>query len=533
MSMSAAETSLILVVDDNDSGRYSKCRILRNAGYEVMEAATGEEALRIVAEHAPRLIVLDINLPDIDGWEICRRVKGDAASASTVVLQVSATHVREEDMVRSLEGGADASLAEPVEPGVLVATVRALLRTRQAEDAVRSALVREQAARVAAESANRTKDEFLATLSHELRSPLGAILTWVTLLRSGRVDEGRSTRALEAIERNTRLQVRLIEDLLDVSRIISGKMRLEVTLVELAAVAEAALDSVRPAAAAKGITLESLADPMVGPVAGDPGRLQQIVWNLLSNAVKFTPKNGKVGLQIESVDSQVHVRVTDSGRGIEPAFLPHIFDRFRQADSSSTRAEGGLGLAIVRHLVELHGGTVGAESPGLGRGSTFTVRLPLPAVRGAAAPGPRGTTLRGRMSSAPLATLEGVRVLVLDDDHDAREAITAVLERCGAQVRPAATVRDALAAVAEAMPDIVVSDIAMPTEDGYRFIAELRERPLAHGGSLPALALTAYAGTEQESKILGAGFDEYLAKPTEAADLAAAVARLAKSRGSA
>jgi CheY-like chemotaxis protein/anti-sigma regulatory factor (Ser/Thr protein kinase) len=329
--------------------------------------------------------------------------------------------------------------------------------------------------------------------------------------------------------------VRLIEDLLDVSRIISGKMRLEVTLVELRAVAEAALDSVRPAAAAKGIALESVADPMVGPVAGDPGRLQQILWNLLSNAVKFTPKNGKVGLHIESVDSQVHVRVSDSGRGIDPAFLPQIFDRFRQADSSSTRTEGGLGLglAIVRHLVELHGGTVEAESPGLGRGATFTVRLPLPAVRNPGLGGPRSATLRGRMSSAPLATLEGVRVLVLDDDHDAREAVTAVLERCGAHVRPVATVRDALAALADAPPDIVVSDIAMPTEDGYRFIAELRERSLADGRSLPALALTAYAGAEQESKILGAGFDEYLAKPTEAADLAAAVARLAKSRGGA
>ncbi|HEY2389156.1 MAG TPA: response regulator [Candidatus Binatia bacterium] len=533
--MSNGETSLILVVDDNDPGRYSKCRILRHAGYDVMEAATGEETLKIVAEHAPRLVVLDINLPDIDGWEICRRMKGDAATASTVVLQVSATHVREEDMVRSLEGGADASLAEPIEPGVLVATVRALLRTRQAEDALRAALAREQAARSAAESANRTKDEFLATLSHELRSPLGAILTWVTLLRSGRVDEARSTRALEAIERNTRLQVRLIEDLLDVSRIISGKMRLEVTLVELGAIAEAALDSVRPAAAAKGIVLESFADPTVGPVAGDPGRLQQIVWNLLSNAVKFTPKNGKVGLQIEGIESQAHIRVSDSGRGIDTAFLPHIFDRFRQADSSSTRTEGGLGLglAIVRHLVELHGGTVEAGSPGLGRGATFTVRLPLPAVRTAAPTGARSTTLRGRMSSAPLATLEGVRVLVLDDDHDAREAVTAVLERCGAQVRQVTTVRDALAALADAEPDVVVSDIAMPTEDGYRFIAELRQRPLEDRGSLPALALTAYAGAEQESKILGAGFDEYLAKPTEAAELAAAVARLAKSRTSA
>src|SRR6185295_7489201 len=229
------------VVDDNEVARYGKSRILRNAGYEVIEAASGGDALRLVAERSPRVVVLDVNLPDIDGWDVCRRVKGDPATSSVIVLQVSATHVREEDKVRSLEAGADASLTEPLDPHVMVATVRALVRARHAEDALRDALAREQAARATAESANRTKDEFLATLSHELRSPLGAILTWVTLLRSGRVDEARSAHALEAIERNTRLQVKLIEDLLDVSRIISGKMRLEMALVDLEAVVEAAL----------------------------------------------------------------------------------------------------------------------------------------------------------------------------------------------------------------------------------------------------------------------------------------------------
>jgi len=529
--MATSERSLILVVDDNESGRYSKCRILRSAGYEVIEATSGEEALARVAERAPRLVVLDINLPGIDGWEVCRRLKADPSTASIVVLQMSATHVREEDMVRSLEGGADASLTEPVEPGVMIATVRALLRTRQAEDAMRVALGSEQAARAAAENANRTKDEFLATLSHELRSPLGAILTWVTLLRSGRVDDARFARALEAIERNTRLQVRLIEDLLDVSRIISGKMRLEISLVELSTVVEGALDSVRPAAAAKSIALESILDPTLGPVAGDPGRLQQVVWNLLSNAVKFTPKNGRVTIRIEGIESQAQIRVTDSGRGIEPAFLPHIFDRFRQADSSSTRMEGGLGLglAIVRHLIELHGGAVEATSAGLGQGATFTVRLPLPAVRGLGRSEFRAAALRSRMSAAPLPDLTGIDVVVLDDDHDAREAISAVLEGCGARVRSVTTVRDALAMVAETTPHVVVSDIAMPNEDGYRFITELRQRPTGLGGALPALALTAYAGAEQESKILGAGFNEYLAKPTEAVELSVAVARLAKA----
>jgi signal transduction histidine kinase len=527
-----AEAGLVLVVDDNEATRHEKSRILHNAGYEVIEAATGADTLRLIAERSPRVVVLDVKLPDVHGWDICRRVKGDPATASVIVLQVSATHVREEDKVRSLEAGADASLTEPIEPQVMVATVRALLRARHAEEALRDALAHEQAARAAAEAANRTKDEFLATLSHELRSPLGAILTWVTLLRSGRVDEERSAHALEAIERNTRLQVKLIEDLLDVSRIISGKMRVERALVDLDAVIEAALDSVRPAAAAKGIVLQAPGGATVGAVSGDAGRLQQVVWNLLSNAVKFTPKHGRVEVRLEGINSQAHVRVTDSGQGIDPVFLPHIFERFRQADSSSTRSEGGLGLglAIVRHLVELHRGTIEAESQGLGHGATFTVRLPLAAVRTAMPPGERGMTVRGKAVAAPLVSLAGVRVLVLDDEPDAREAIAAVLDRCGAQVKSVGTVQEALATVAHGGLDVVVSDIAMPVEDGYRFISELRAFPADRGGTIPTLALTAYAGAEEQGKILGAGFDGYLAKPIEATELASAVARLATAR---
>src|SRR5262245_31459076 len=251
--MSPAETDLILIVDDNESARYTKSRVLRDTGYEVIEAASGDEGLGLIGERQPRLVILDVNLPGMDGWEVCRRLKADPATASVVVLQVSATHVRKEDTVRALEGGADASLTEPLEPTVLVATVRALLRARIAEDALRDALGREQATRAAAEAANRTKDEFLATLSHELRSPLNVILTWVALLRSGRVDDSSRRRALDAIDRNTRHQGKLIEDLLDVSRIISGKMRLEIGVVDLADVVDAALEGVRHAAAAKGL----------------------------------------------------------------------------------------------------------------------------------------------------------------------------------------------------------------------------------------------------------------------------------------
>ncbi len=524
--MAPGTAEMILVVDDNETARYGKARTLRRAGFEVIEAENGQDAIRTTQTREPRLVVLDVNLPDLDGWEVCRRLKNDPATASVLVLQVSATYVREEDTVRALDGGADACLTEPIEPPVMVATVRALLRARRAEDALRDAFAAEQRARAVAESANRTKDEFLATLSHELRSPLGAILTWVTLLRSGRTDARQTARALEAIERNTRIQVKLIEDLLDVSRIISGKMRLDIALVDLAPVVEAALDSVRPAAHAKGISLESRVDPGVGPVAADAARLQQIVWNLLSNAVKFTPKNGRVAVLVETAQSQVHIQVADSGAGIDPAFLPHIFERFRQADSSTTRAESGLGLglAIVRHLAELHGGTVEAWSPGLGHGATFSLRLPLPAVRHLPTDGDRDVvTSRTQERGTKLA---GLRTLVVDDDGDARDAISAVLEDSGAHVTAVASAREALVLLASNHVDVLVSDIAMPSEDGYEFIAQVRRRQGADR-RVPALALTAYASAAEQRRILGAGFDAYLAKPIEAHELAQAVARLA------
>jgi signal transduction histidine kinase len=439
---------------------------------------------------------------------------------------MSATFVSQADTARALEGGADACLTEPIEPPVLVATVRALLRARAAEDALRDALAREQAARGAAEAANRTKDEFLATLSHELRSPLNAILTWTSLLRSGQLDGGRTARALEAIDRNTRLQVKLVDDLLDVSRIISGKMRLEVSLVELPAIVEAALETLRAAADAKAIAITVTADPTVGPVSGDPGRLQQVIWNLVSNALKFTPKGGRVAIRVESLDSVAQIRVTDSGKGIEPAFLPHIFERFQQADATSTRTEGGLGLglAIVRHLVELHGGTVDAHSEGLGTGTTFTVRLPVPAVR---ATGHRRDVGGRRIAGPP--SLAGLTVLIVEDEADAREALAAVLEHAGATVRAAGSVDEAMAALAGVQPDVIVSDIAMPQQDGYALMRRLADDPGA-SATLPTLALTAYGSAEDQRRILDAGYRAYLTKPVDATELVVAVGRLARSR---
>jgi signal transduction histidine kinase/BarA-like signal transduction histidine kinase len=527
-----ADSSLILIVDDNESGRYSKVRTLQRAGFDVLEAANGTDALNIVEQRKPRLVILDTQMPDLSGWEVCSRLKEAPSTASVLVLQVSATYVREEDTVRALEGGADACLTEPIEGPVLIATVRALLRARRAEDALRDALAREHAARTAAEAANRIKDEFLATLSHELRSPIGAILTWVTLLRSGQIDAARTQRALEAIERNTRIQVQLIEDLLDVSRIISGKLRLELGAVDLGSVIRSALEAVRPAATAKGVQLIADRLPAIAPLRADAGRLHQVLWNLLSNAVKFTPKGGTVEIRLAATDSQAEIRVCDTGRGIEPAFQPHIFERFRQADSSSTRSEGGLGLglAIVRHLVEMHGGTVRAESPGLDQGATFIVCLPLPAVATEATPAGSIGTAQAALDSPQWQALDGLRVLVVDDQLDAREAVSAVLEQCGATVVTAPDVMQALAALQGASFDVVVSDIGMPKLDGYEFIRQIRAHGNATVATLPVLALTAYGGLEDERRVFVAGFNAYLPKPVDAAHLVRAVARLAATR---
>ena len=380
--MASARGDLVLVVDDNEHSRYTKSRILRREGFEVIEAGSGAETMDLLHGRHPRLIVLDVVLPDSSGWDLCQRIKEDPTTASTLVLQTSATYTREEDTVRALEWGADAVLTEPTEAAVLVATVRALLRARRAEDEVRAAYARADEARVTAERANRMKDEFLATLSHELRSPLGAILTWASLLKAGLRSDADVQRAVDAIERNARLQAKLIEDLLDVSRIESSKMHLELGPADVASALLAALDGIRTAREAKSITLDLDVEPNLGSVWGDSARLQQVFWNLLANAVKFTPEGGHIEVRMARDADRVVTSVADSGQGIEPHFLPHIFERFRQADASTTRSQGGLGLglAIARSLVELHGGTIAALSDGLGRGAIFTVSLPVRGV---------------------------------------------------------------------------------------------------------------------------------------------------------
>jgi PAS domain S-box-containing protein len=378
-----------------------------------------------------------------------------------------------------------------------------------------------------AQDANRAKDEFLATLSHELRTPMTSILGWARLLRMG-LPADEAVDAVEAIEKSALVQAQLIDDILDVSRIISGKLRVDPQPVDLRMIAEAALTTVHPAAHAKNIEILTSYPPAVPAVAGDEGRLQQVIWNLLSNAIKFTPRGGTVTLRIAVAGSLLRLTVQDTGEGISPDFLPHVFEAFRQQDSSTTRIHGGigLGLAIVRYIVELHGGRTTVESAGAGKGSTFTVDLPI--LESAGQPAPQRKESTSRTVTPPalsLPSLAGVKILAIDDQAYTRDIVAAILRRCGADVTTASSVRDGLASVAQSVPEVIVCDIAMPQEDGYAFIRELRANADAHIASLPVIALTAFGRAEDQESALASGFDDYLKKPVEPTDLANAVLR--------
>jgi PAS domain S-box-containing protein len=394
------------------------------------------------------------------------------------------------------------------------------LTARKRADDEREELARAQAARAEAERANQLKDAFLATLSHELRTPLNAIVGWAHLLQ-GKQLEPDVRKAIEVIARNAAAQTQLISDILDISRISSGRVQLRVQRVELPAVIEAALDVVRPAADAKGIRLM----PLIGdaaPVWGDPDRLQQIVWNLLSNAVKFTVRNGQVQVRLRRSNSNVEIVVQDTGAGIAPEFLGHVFEPFRQADATPTRVHGGLGLglAIVRHLTELHGGRVSASSEGLGRGATFVVELPALPMADSRAPG------RDERAAGPQPNLRGVRVLLVEDDEDSRDLLEAMLAGTGAAVRTTASAVEATDVLREWRPEVLVSDIEMPEQSGYDFIRTVRDLPAEQGGLTPAVALTAYARTEDRVRALTTGFQIHLSKPVHPEELVAAVATL-------
>jgi signal transduction histidine kinase/ActR/RegA family two-component response regulator len=389
---------------------------------------------------------------------------------------------------------------------------------------------RERLARAAAEDASRMKDDFLATVSHELRTPLTSMLGWMYMLRSSSLDEEARTRALDTIERNARLQAQIVDDILDVSRIIAVKLQMEVKPVDLASLIETSINAVRPAAAVKEIRIETELEAAPQLVAGDANRLQQVFWNVFSNAVKFTPRGGQVKIRLRRVEAYVEIKVTDTGQGIGKDFLPYVFDRFRQADSSTTREHGGLGLglAIVRHLVELHGGTVRAESPGEGSGATFILMLPLVCKRVSDDDAAMETRADARdRIHAPLA---GLHVLVVDDEEDTLEIMKAMLESYAAEVTVAASVREALAGLESAWPDVLISDIGMPLEDGYDLIRQVRRIESERGIHVPAIALTAYTREEDRARSLAEGYQEYLPKPVEPSELIEIIARLAQAK---
>ena len=695
--MSQRQPVTVLNVDDYQPGLYARSRVLRQAGFEVREASTGRDALRLVAEAKPDIVLLDVNLPDMDGREVCRRIKADPETASIPVIHLSATAVRDRDRIKGFELGADNYLIEPLDPDELVANVHALLRMRRAEMTARAAaaeadrrrheaevlaelarsmntsldldtvlrqvagaardlcrsdaahvalrdpatggavfrqsvgsrcepgpgdlviepgkglgglvlasgrplrtddyagdgritreyaermgeagaiaalavpvlmagtvegllyvlntsprpftandevvlqrladhaaiaiqngrlFAREQAARAEAEAANRTKDQFLATLSHELRTPLTALVGWVRLLKGGQLDEGLQRRALESIDRNARAQAQLVDDLLDVSRIVTGQLRLETRLVDPAAVVTAALDAVRPAAALKRIDLQATLGTAVRPIMADPDRLHQVLANLLGNALKFTPEGGHVHVGLAHAgDDQVEITVRDTGQGIAPDFLPHVFDRFRQADMTTTKPHGGLGLGlgIARHLVELHGGAVRAQSAGEGQGATFTVLLPAGAGGTVSGPAPWPASVSPR--------LDGVRVLLVEDEADSRDLLTVVLREAGALVTAVGSASEAVEALGRTVPDVLVSDIAMPEEDGFALIARVRALSPEGGGSVPAVALTAYAGSETRARTMAVGFGAHVGKPVRPEDLITAIAGLLPQHG--
>ncbi|ABA24380.1 PAS/PAC sensor hybrid histidine kinase [Trichormus variabilis ATCC 29413] len=412
-----------------------------------------------------------------------------------------------------------------------VGTLEDITARKQSEE-IRAQVIREQTARQEAEAANRMKDEFLAVLSHELRTPLTSMLGWSKILRAKKLDEKATARALEAIERNANSQVQLIEDILDVSRIIRGQLRLNLSPVNLTTVVEAALEAVRPLADTKSMTINTALDYTLSPVSGDSARLQQIVWNLLTNAIKFTPKEGKVEIRLEGIsgglsDDLTHaqIQVIDTGIGIEREFLPKVFERFRQADSTTTRSHNGLGLglAIVRHLVELHKGTILAESPGVGKGATFTVRFPLIQENREPRPAPTENFSGDGANSSPLA---GLKVLIVDDETDTRNFLGFLFEEYGAISSTSASVETALAVIDQLKPDILISDIGMAEQDGYTLIRKLRSLPPEQGGEIPAIALTAYSREEDRQQIIEAGFQYHLCKPIDPNQLISVVASI-------
>ena len=585
----------ILIVDDSPEDREAYRRLLRqdpDNQYAFVDAASADEGLRRYREEAPDCVLLDYRLPDLDGVSFLRELRATTDGVPVPVILLTGQG-SEAVAVEAMKSGAQdyllktavsaQTLARSVQHAIdRVLLLRSIERRTQELSETNAALQNEVSQRKRAEEAlqkmygeleqlvnartaelsranrelslevaerrrveaeradllqreqqaSRLKDEFLATVSHELRTPLNAILGWSRVLRTANVNESLQGRALESIERNALAQARLIEDILEVSRIVTGKLRLKVATLDLTQVIDAALDVMRPALDAKDIRLERDVPPAPWLGMGDFDRLQQVIWNLLSNAVKFTPRLGVVRIALTRADGWDRIVVSDSGKGIAPAFLPHVFAPFRQADASTTRDQGGLGLglAIVRQLVELHGGSVRAESDGEDRGSRFTVLLPVPAhLADTVARGPGSITRVVEPVPSPPPDLSGIRVMIVDDDPDARELVAATLGHYGADVTEGTSVADAMALLPEARPHVLLSDIAMQSEDGYALIERIRTLPEERGGLVPAIALTAYAGVSDRARALSAGFQLHIPKPFDPLELARVVRQMAEA----
>lgn len=486
------------------------------------EASTMLERLASTST-APSAIVLDWQMPGLPGLEACKFVRTTRNQNALPILMLTGLSERA-DLVEAISAGANDYLTKPYDGLELLARVAAVVRTKLLHDRLIATEASEREARTEAQAANRSKDQFLAMASHELRTPLNAILGWVQLMRSGQLSPTDFSRAIETIERNAKSQVQLIEDILDGSRIMAGKQRLEIAPFDFSGVVSAAVEAVKPALDAKDIALKLDLELDAAPIDGDAQRIQQVVGNLLSNAIKFTSKGGHIDVHTERVDGAIRLTIRDDGMGIAPEFLPLVFDRFRQAEGAPSRRHGGLGLglSLVRHFVAAHDGTVTVASEGLGRGATFVVTLPAAALM-------HDSEAPKRISrpESDVSRLVGLKVLVVDDEADARELVAAALRVHGARVTTADSADVALAVLDELRPAVIIADIRMPKTDGFEFIRRLRARCNGNGGDrLPVLALTGYAHDEDRGEALAAGFDMYLAKPLNPGELAQAVAAL-------
>ena len=541
VKLAVEQAAKVLVVDDSPANLIALGAVLKPLGVRVVEARSGMQALELVANDTFACALLDVQMPEMDGFELARRLRQLATGVELPILFLTAIHRDELYAKRGYASGGADYITKPFDADVLRARVKAFVdlfhqrerlrvaevgaRTRERDDALEKLerlLESERNARRDAEIANNAKDEFLATVSHELRTPLNAILGWSIIARD-MTREPQVQRALHTIERNARSQMRIIEDVLDIGRIISGKLRLEMSDVNVEDPIRGAIEAVRPAADAKEVTLTIDVSNDVGKLYADDERLQQIVWNLLSNAIKFTTQKGHVALTAWREDGALVIRIVDDGQGIVPEFLPHVFEPFRQADGSTTRRHGGLGLglAIVKQLVQAHGGTVTAESRGTEQGATFTVRLPARVSPASEAPsGERPTT------QAREGRLLGLAVLVVDDDDDARTLLKHVLESHGATVAAASNAEDALAMFEARTPHLILSDLSMPNIDGYGFIRRVRAMPADRGGKTPAIAVTAHAKGPLTDGVFEAGFQAHVTKPVDPAQLVLLVANV-------